>query len=60
MSDQVAALLHEMEQHVMAGRVERVAQIKDELAALGHKLTRDESAPAAKAVQTTAAPRAKK
>jgi hypothetical protein len=35
MSDQIRALQHEMEMHAAAGRVERVAQIKDELAGLG-------------------------
>ena len=35
---QIAALLHEMERHVLAGRDERVSQIKAELAALGHKV----------------------
>ena len=49
---QVAALLHEMEMHVNAGRVERVAQIKAELAALGHKVKGDGP------VETAAAPRA--
>lgn len=37
MGDHIAGLLHEMGRHLMAGRQERVEQIKDELKALGRK-----------------------
>lgn len=54
MDDQIAALLHELERHELAGRVERVAAIRDELAGLGYQAKR--STP----VETTSAPRGRK
>jgi hypothetical protein len=35
--DQIKALLHELERHLLAGREERIAHIKQELKALGHR-----------------------
>lgn len=48
MSDQVKALLHELERHEAAGREERVADIKQELKALGHRAGSVDSGPSAK------------
>lgn len=51
MAGQVEALLHELERHILGGRVERAAAIRRELAALGH----DVEAPTAPVVESTTA-----
>lgn len=52
MAGQIEALLHELERHILGGRVERAAAIRRELASLGH----DVDAPAAPVVESTTAP----
>lgn len=51
---QIAALLHEVERHEIAGRDDKVAALKAELAALGHVVSGESP------VRTTSAARAKK
>lgn len=51
MAGQIDALLHELERHILGGRVERAAAIRHELASLGHPV---DAAPTE--VETTAQP----